>query len=152
MVKELFRLTRHGNGPAHNGFSDIGKSVNSLSVKLISLRVPLFPHAKAMTPWHKLKGVYMPKTHTLTEEEIKGTTKGTGTVGNYPPRWIRLPKRGHCPETGLTRAAFYQLIQGGRIKTAVLKRPGTVRGQRFVFLPSVLQLLDKAAEVEARRR
>jgi hypothetical protein len=69
----------------------------------------------------------------------------------YPQRWIRLPRRGVDPDTGLTRAFFYQLINEGKIRTASLRRPGTVRGTRLVWLPSVMELLDRAADhVEAK--
>ena len=93
------------------------------------------------------------KEHTLTDAEIAGGGKRTpgGSASKYPPRWIRLAPKGHCPETGFTRAAMYGLIAAGKVKTAVLRRPGTVRGQRFVFLPSVLELLDREAAKESAR-
>ncbi len=63
----------------------------------------------------------------------------------YPGKWIRLPMRGHCPHTGLSRAAFYELIKTNKIRTASLKKPGTVRGARLIWLPSVMAYLEKYA-------
>jgi len=87
------------------------------------------------------------KAHELTEAEIGGPARRRAAP-TYPPRWIRLPVRGHCPETGLSRAAAYDLIRQGKIKSACIRKPGAVRGQRLVFLPSVLELLDRLAEKE----
>jgi hypothetical protein len=96
----------------------------------------------------------MKMAHELTEAEIDGTTersrKATAPT-TYPPRWIRLPTRGHCPECGLSRAAAYNLIQEGKIKSACIRKPGAVRGQRLVFLPSVLEFLDRCAERETKK-
>jgi len=84
------------------------------------------------------------KAHQLSEREIAGRSR-PARAGEYPQRWIRLPTRGRCPETGLSRGTFYALISTGKIKSACLRRPGTVRGARFVWLPSVFELLDRAA-------
>ena len=96
------------------------------------------------------------RAHTLTDTEIDGgpttgRTKPTKAGTTYPPRWIRLPSKGRCPETGFTRPSLYALIASGQVKTACIRRPGTVRGQRFIFLPSLLSLLDRAATEEAGR-
>lgn len=77
----------------------------------------------------------------MNESAAKGKASTT-----YPQRWIRLPKKGVDPDTGLTRPAFYQLIAQGRIRTVSLRRPGTLRGARLVWLPSVLALLDSLAD------
>lgn len=93
----------------------------------------------------------MMKAYLLTDAEINGASEPAKPTSPYPTRWIRLPVKGHCPETGLSRAAMYQLIAEGKIKTACIRRPGTVRGQRLVYLPSVLEFLDREAEKEAKR-
>jgi hypothetical protein len=49
----------------------------------------------------------MTKHMILTETEAPESP----TEDRYPPRWIRLPTRGHCPHTGLSRAAYYELIK-----------------------------------------
>ena len=61
----------------------------------------------------------------------------------YPQKWIRLPTKGHCPHTGLSRAAFYELIKANQIKSACLKKPGALRGIRLVWLPSVMAYLER---------
>jgi hypothetical protein len=91
------------------------------------------------------------KAHALTAAEVGGPAKRKPATPTYPARWIRLPTRGHCPDTGLSRPAFYQLIAAGRIRSACIRQPGAIRGQRLVFLPSVMALLDAAAEAEAKR-
>lgn len=61
-------------------------------------------------------------------------------------RWIRLPTRGRCPCTGLTRPHLYQLIRSGKIKTACLRQPGKLTGVRLIWLPSVLAFIEKCVE------
>ncbi len=80
----------------------------------------------------------------LTETEATNEAV-VGGDGKYPAKWIRLPVRGHCPYTGLSRAAYYQLITANKIRTASLRRPGTLRGTRLVWLPSIMSYLDRFA-------
>jgi hypothetical protein len=61
-------------------------------------------------------------------------------------RWIRIPTRGRCPEAGLTRPHYYQLIKEGKIKSACLKKPGNLTGVRLVWLPSVLAYIERHVE------
>jgi len=61
-------------------------------------------------------------------------------------RWIRLPSKGRCPITGFSRATFYDLINAGKIKTSNIRRPGCVTGIRLVWLPSVLEYIEKHVE------
>lgn len=58
-------------------------------------------------------------------------------------RWIRLPARGRCYDCGLTRPHFYRLIADGKIKSACLKEKGKLRGIRLVWLPSVLEYIER---------
>ncbi len=60
--------------------------------------------------------------------------------------WIRIPTKGRCPETGLTRPGFYDLMKRGCIKTASLKKPGNLTGVRLVWLPSVLEYIERHVE------
>ena len=83
----------------------------------------------------------MTKHMILTETEVETP----GTDETYAARWIRLPTRGRCPHTGLSRAAYYELIKANRIRTANLKRPGALRGTRLVWLPSIMTYLDRFA-------
>ena len=77
--------------------------------------------------------------------------KPTADLRRYPDRWVKAPVRGYCPETGLTRAAFYQLADAGKIKTACIRKPGAIRGNRLFHLGSVLAFLDATAEETAAR-
>lgn len=83
----------------------------------------------------------MTKHMLLTETEAPCSTDD----GKYAAKWIRLPVRGHCPHTGLSRAAYYELIQANKIRTASLRRPGALRGTRLVWLPSIMAYLDRFA-------
>lgn len=91
------------------------------------------------------------RAHELTAAEIGGPAKRKPATLTYPPRWIGLPTRGRCPDTGLSRPHFYQLIDEGKIRSACIRQPGAIRGRRLVFLPSVLEFLDKAADAEGLR-
>ena len=84
----------------------------------------------------------MTRNMILTEAPADSTAGGEET---YPAKWIRLPTRGRCPHTGLSRAAYYELIKASRIRTANLKRPGALRGTRLVWLPSIMTYLDRFA-------
>jgi len=72
---------------------------------------------------------------------MSATSLATGA--NPHERWIRLPTRGRCPITGLSRGHFYNLIHAGKIKSASLKEPGKLTGVRVVWLPSVLAYIEK---------
>lgn len=58
-------------------------------------------------------------------------------------RWIRLPSKGRCPFTGMSRSKYYQLIQAGQIRSASLREPGKLTGCRLVWLPSVFDFIEK---------
>lgn len=62
---------------------------------------------------------------------------------------MRLPTKGRCPVTGLTRPHFYLLIGQGAIKSSVLRRPGCTSGVRLVWLPSVLEFIERHVEKAA---
>lgn len=61
-------------------------------------------------------------------------------------RWIRLPTKGRCPVTGLTRPFVYGLIRAGAIKSASLKQPGKLTGVRVVWLPSLMAYIESRTE------
>ena len=70
------------------------------------------------------------------------------------PEFIRLPKLGLCPITGLSRSKLYDLIspnEGNGFKPAVksvsLRKPGQTKGTRLIVLQSLLAYLR--GEVEA---
>ena len=68
--------------------------------------------------------------------------------------FIRLPKSGQCPITGLTRSKLYDLISPSEdngfkppVKSVSLRKPGQTKGTRLIVLPSLLDYLR--GEVEA---
>ena len=60
-------------------------------------------------------------------------------------RWVRLPTKGHQPDTGLGRSFIYGLIREGVVKTANIRKPGSAYGVRLVWLPSLLAYIEKHA-------
>lgn len=61
-------------------------------------------------------------------------------------RWIRIPAKGYCPHTGLSRSMFFELIKDGKIKSRSLRKPGNVKGPRLIWLPSVLEYIEQCGE------
>jgi hypothetical protein len=69
------------------------------------------------------------------------------------PEFIRLPKSGLCPWTGLSRAKLNQLIlptasNGHKppVKSVCLRKPGAIKGARLVHLSSLLAYLHSNSE------
>ena len=60
-------------------------------------------------------------------------------------RWVRIPVRGHQPDSGLGRGVIYGLINAGAIKSASLRKPGCRTGVRLVWLPSLLAYIERHA-------
>jgi hypothetical protein len=83
-----------------------------------------------------------------SEPREKGTAPD---LSQYPDRWLKAPVKGYCPVTGLTRPALYDLARAGKIKTACIRRPGAVRGNRLFHVGSVLAFLDAEARATAAR-
>jgi hypothetical protein len=56
--------------------------------------------------------------------------------------WVRLPKPGQrlC---GLSRTSLLELGEAGKIKIALIRKRNAVRGIRLLWLPSLLQLLER---------
>lgn len=71
---------------------------------------------------------------------------GAATAPASSERWIRLPTRGRCPFTGLSRSHFYNLIAAGVIRSANIRQPGKLTGVRVVWLPSVLSYIEQFIE------
>ena len=73
---------------------------------------------------------------------------------NCRPEFIRLPKLGLCPITGLSRSKLYDLISPNEgngfkppVKSLSLRKPGQTKGTRLIVLQSLLDYLR--CEVEA---
>ena len=69
------------------------------------------------------------------------------------PEFIRLPKRGQCPITGLTRSKLYDLISPNEgngfkppVKSLSLRKPGQTKGTRLIVLKSLLDYLRRELE------
>jgi len=62
------------------------------------------------------------------------------------PEFIRIPSKGREPWTGLSHAQLYQLISRGEIKSVSLRREGTTRGTRLIYLRSLLDFLNSRIE------
>ena len=70
-------------------------------------------------------------------------------TGDAHPKveWIRLPRPGsRCPYTGLSRSTLMELCiprEGtAPVKSAVIRKPGAIRGIRLVHYASLLAHLD----------
>jgi len=69
------------------------------------------------------------------------------------PEFIRLPKSGLCPWSGLSRAKIYELISpnkanGGKppVKSVSLRKVGAVKGTRLIVTESLLGYLRAQVE------
>lgn len=86
---------------------------------------------------------------TLTVQNIEAGNPASG----HRPEFIRLPKGGLCPWTGLSRAKMYELIlpcesNGFKapVKSVCLRKPGAVKGARLIHLQSLLGYLEERME------
>jgi hypothetical protein len=57
--------------------------------------------------------------------------------------WIRMPRDGNCPITGLSKSKLYQLIGGHNppVRSVVLKDDNQTRGTRLIHLQSLLDYI-----------
>jgi hypothetical protein len=59
--------------------------------------------------------------------------------------WVRMPK----PRErlwGLSRTTLLELIQLGEIRSAVIRKPGSIKGIRLIYMPSLSTYLDGCVE------
>jgi hypothetical protein len=82
---------------------------------------------------------------------------GVAVVPNSRPEFVRLPKLGLCPITGLSRSKIYTLIlphEDNNYKPPVasvsLRKTGQLKGTRLVVLESLLAYLRDEVEVFQR--
>ena len=71
-----------------------------------------------------------------------------GKVASARVQFIRLPKAGLCPYTGLSRSKLNQLILPCEqndwkppVKSVCLRQRGAIKGTRLIVLDSLLQYL-----------
>ncbi len=70
------------------------------------------------------------------------------TSGTKPfERWVRLPNKPGERLQGMSRAAIYNLIQSGRIKTANIRTPGKLTGVRLIWEQSIVDFIEKHVEI-----
>jgi hypothetical protein len=69
------------------------------------------------------------------------------------PEFIRLPKSGPCPITGLTRSKLYDLISPNEdngfkppVKSVSLRKPGQIKGTRLIVRQSLLDYLYREVD------
>ncbi len=74
-------------------------------------------------------------------------------ASEHKPEFIRLPKGGLCPWTGLSRAKMNELILpcsynefNPPVKSVCLRKPGASKGARLVHLKSLLDYLTAKME------
>jgi len=63
-------------------------------------------------------------------------------------RWERLPTKAGERLQGMSRATIYNLIDAGLIKSASIKQPGKLTGIRVIWLPSLLEYIERHVETE----
>ena len=62
--------------------------------------------------------------------------------------WVAIEEA--CSASGIGRSRLYQLLEEApEIKSLSLKRPGRTKGRRLIYLPSLLDFMDKMAEGQA---
>ena len=67
--------------------------------------------------------------------------------------FLRLPKSGPCPITGLTRSKLYDLISPNEdngfkppVKSVSLRKPGQIKGTRLIVRQSLLDYLYREVD------
>ena len=87
-----------------------------------------------------------------TTAPVAAPASATSTTSER--EFLRLPKSGQCPITGLTRTKLYDLISPSEdngfkppVKSVSLRKPGQIKGTRLIVLQSLLDYLR--GEVEA---
>jgi len=86
-----------------------------------------------------------------TVEPLPRYTPETPEKGDArKPEWIRLPTKGKCPHSGLSRSALYVLVSTCAandykppVKSIVLRRRGAQRGMRLVSYDSLMDYLER---------
>lgn len=63
--------------------------------------------------------------------------------------WARLPKPGDRM-MDMTRSTLYEIIQdpASGVRSAVIRKPGRVRGIRLIYMPSLYAYLSRLAGLE----
>jgi hypothetical protein len=65
-------------------------------------------------------------------------------ITSMPVKWLRIPEA--IRYSGLSRSFLYQLIADGRIKSACIRKKGSVRGVRILSAESIDAFMLKLQE------
>ena len=118
---------------------------------MINLRAEhIFAHiGVSMISWSETSGG---QTGTTTAPNAAPVV--VAATPNCRPEFIRLPIKGLCPITGLSRSKIYELILPSEannykppVKSVSLRKRGQTKGTRLTVLESLLDYLRR--EVEA---
>jgi hypothetical protein len=63
----------------------------------------------------------------------------------YDKPWVRMPNPGENIY-GLSRSTLFEMARTGKIRSAHHKKPGRIKGIRLLWLPSLVEYLDKLAD------
>jgi hypothetical protein len=84
----------------------------------------------------------------LTPKKTPGRRKQLSRPDWATEDWVRMPR----PKQrlfGLSRTTIFELSERGLIKSAVIRKPGAVKGIRLVYVPSLLAYLENCASRQA---
>ena len=86
-----------------------------------------------------------------TTSPVAAPASATSTTSER--EFLRLPKSGQCPITGLTRSKLYDLISPNEdngfkppVKSVSLRKPGQIKGTRLIVLQSLLDYLYREVD------
>lgn len=66
------------------------------------------------------------------------------------PCYVRLPRTGEKETfSGLGRSKLWEILQSGKVRSIVLRKPGALRGARLIRLEGPGGLLDYLASMES---
>jgi hypothetical protein len=86
-----------------------------------------------------------------TTSPVAAPASATSTTSER--EFLRLPKSGQCPITGLTRTKLYDLISPSEdngfkppVKSVSLRKPGQIKGTRLIVRQSLLDYLYREVD------
>ena len=69
-------------------------------------------------------------------------------VAPLKPEWVRLPAA--VEYSGIGRSSLYQRIASGEIRSALIRKPGNVRGIRVVSVASLDAFVARMADATSQ--
>lgn len=98
----------------------------------------------------------------VTDSPVSPQRIATGTPGSEKPHsikdsrperpeWIRLPRAGErCPHTNFCRSGLWRFTVQQGIPSFAVRKPGAIKGARFIHLPSLLAAMERLAAAESQ--